>query len=71
MLGYGVSYAVASLSCTVGPFLAVTAAGFALAYLFHPIADGLSRLGMPRGASAFSLAALWSKEGSNDDIRIA
>jgi cytochrome c biogenesis protein CcdA len=26
MLGYGVSYAVASLSCTVGPFLAVTAA---------------------------------------------
>ena len=26
--GYGVSYAIASLSCTVGPFLAVTAAGF-------------------------------------------
>lgn len=26
MLGYGVAYAVASLSCTVGPFLAVTAA---------------------------------------------
>jgi cytochrome c biogenesis protein CcdA len=26
MLGYGVSYAIASLSCTVGPFLAVTAA---------------------------------------------
>jgi cytochrome c biogenesis protein CcdA len=28
MYGYGVSYAMASLSCTVGPFLAVTAAGF-------------------------------------------
>lgn len=27
MYGYGVSYALASLSCTVGPFLAVTAAG--------------------------------------------
>jgi cytochrome c biogenesis protein CcdA len=27
MFGYGVSYAFASLSCTVGPFLAVTAAG--------------------------------------------
>jgi cytochrome c biogenesis protein CcdA len=27
MYGYGVAYAVASLSCTVGPFLAVTAAG--------------------------------------------
>lgn len=27
MYGYGISYAIASLSCTVGPFLAVTAAG--------------------------------------------
>jgi cytochrome c biogenesis protein CcdA len=27
MYGYGVSYAIASLSCAVGPFLAVTAAG--------------------------------------------
>ncbi|BCI89676.1 hypothetical protein NIIDMKKI_48820 [Mycobacterium kansasii] len=26
--GYGVSYATASLSCTIGPFLAVTGAGF-------------------------------------------
>lgn len=29
MFGYGVGYAVASLSCTVGPFLAVTGAGLA------------------------------------------
>jgi cytochrome c biogenesis protein CcdA len=28
MLGYGVGYAIASLSCTIGPFLAVTGAGF-------------------------------------------
>jgi cytochrome c biogenesis protein CcdA len=28
LYGYGVSYAIASLSCTIGPFLAVTAAGF-------------------------------------------
>lgn len=27
MFGYGMAYAVASLACTVGPFLAVTAAG--------------------------------------------
>jgi cytochrome c biogenesis protein CcdA len=27
MFGYGVAYAVSSLSCTIGPFLAVTAAG--------------------------------------------
>ena len=28
LYGYGVSYAIASLSCTIGPFLAVTGAGF-------------------------------------------
>ena len=28
MFGYGLSYAIASLSCTVGPFLAVTATAF-------------------------------------------
>ncbi len=28
MLGYGVAYALASLSCTIGPFLAVTATAF-------------------------------------------
>lgn len=27
MFGYGVGYAIASLSCTIGPFLAVTGAG--------------------------------------------
>src|ERR1700751_6292964 len=27
MFGYGVSYAIASLSCTIGPFLVVTAPG--------------------------------------------
>lgn len=31
MYGYGVSYAIASLSCTIGPFLAVTGAAFAAA----------------------------------------
>lgn len=28
MFGYGVAYAIASLSCTIGPFLAVTSASF-------------------------------------------
>jgi hypothetical protein len=37
MFGYGVGYAVASLSCTVGPFLAVTGATFR----GGPILDGL------------------------------
>jgi cytochrome c biogenesis protein CcdA len=37
MFGYGVGYAMASLSCTVGPFLAVTGATFR----GGPILDGL------------------------------
>jgi cytochrome c biogenesis protein CcdA len=37
MFGYGVGYALASLSCTVGPFLAVTAASFRVGL----IVDGL------------------------------
>ncbi|MEV4163272.1 cytochrome c biogenesis CcdA family protein [Nonomuraea dietziae] len=42
---YGVSYAVASLSCTVGPFLAVTSAS-------------LSGAGVPGGVAAFVAYAL-------------
>jgi predicted PurR-regulated permease PerM len=34
------------------------AAGFVLAYLFHPIADRLSRAGLPRGAAAFLIIAV-------------
>lgn len=37
MVGYGVGYAIASLSCTIGPFLAVTGA----AYRGGQILDGL------------------------------
>ncbi len=37
MFGYGVGYAVASLSCTIGPFLAVTGATFR----GGPLLDGL------------------------------
>jgi cytochrome c biogenesis protein CcdA len=38
MYGYGISYAIASLSCTIGPFLAVTAAGLRSG----PIVTGVS-----------------------------
>jgi predicted PurR-regulated permease PerM len=34
------------------------AAGFVLAYLFHPVVDGCHRLGIPRGAAAFAIIAL-------------
>jgi cytochrome c biogenesis protein CcdA len=37
MFGYGVGYALASLSCTLGPFLAITAASFRIGL----VADGL------------------------------
>ncbi|MGB7109186.1 MAG: cytochrome c biogenesis protein CcdA, partial [Mycobacterium sp.] len=37
MFGYGVGYAIASLSCTIGPFLAVTGATFR----GGPLLDGL------------------------------
>ena len=33
MFGYGVAYALASLSCTIGPFLAVTAASFRAGFI--------------------------------------
>lgn len=37
MVGYGVGYAIASLSCTIGPFLAVTGAAFS----GGPVVEGL------------------------------
>src|SRR5277367_6650890 len=40
--GYGVSYAIASLSCTVGPFLAVTAAGFKAGFRGGSVVGGVA-----------------------------
>ncbi len=34
------------------------AAGFVLAYLFHPVVDRLNRAGLPRGAGAFAMILL-------------
>ncbi len=42
MYGYGVSYAVASLSCTIGPFLAVTGAGSEAGFRGGSIVQGVS-----------------------------
>jgi cytochrome c biogenesis protein CcdA len=38
MFGYGVGYAIASLSCTIGPFLAVTGVGFGSTSLLQDLA---------------------------------
>jgi cytochrome c biogenesis protein CcdA len=65
MYGYGASYAIASLSCTVGPFLAVTAAGLrrgsvvgsSLIYLAYT--GGLTLVvGVLAMAAAFASSAL-------------
>jgi cytochrome c biogenesis protein CcdA len=42
MYGYGVSYAIASLSCTIGPFLAVTGAGSEAGFRSGSIVQGVS-----------------------------
>jgi cytochrome c-type biogenesis protein len=38
MCGYGVAYAIASLSCTIGPFLAVTTSSFATGSVLGAVA---------------------------------
>jgi cytochrome c biogenesis protein CcdA len=68
MYGYGVSYAIASLSCTIGPFLAVTAAGLrrgsligsASIYLAY-IAGLTLVVGVLAGAAAAASSAVVSR----------
>jgi cytochrome c biogenesis protein CcdA len=65
MFGYGVGYAIASLSCTIGPFLAVTGAVFRggpifeglLVYLAYAAGFGLL-VGVLAVAVAFARSAL-------------
>jgi cytochrome c biogenesis protein CcdA len=65
MFGYGVGYAVASLSCTIGPFLAVTGAAFRggpaldglMIYLAYAAGFG-SLVGVLAVAVAFASSAL-------------
>ncbi|CAA9410360.1 MAG: Mercury resistance probable Hg transport protein [uncultured Nocardioides sp.] len=42
MFGYGVAYAIASLSCTIGPFLAVTTSSFAAGSIIGAVAGFLA-----------------------------
>ncbi|WP_223166432.1 cytochrome c biogenesis CcdA family protein [Nonomuraea sp. SYSU D8015] len=57
LYGYGLSYAVASLSCTVGPFLAVTSASLSGGGLFGGLAAFAAYgLGMGLVVAALSLA---------------
>ena len=71
MFGYGLSYAVASLSCTVGPFLAVTGMAFKGGSRFS--AECSSTSPMPAGftlvVGAFAVAAALASSAVADRMR--
>lgn len=63
MAAYGVSFAIASLSCTVGPFLAVTATAFRDASLIGVLATFAAyALGMGAVVGALTLGVALSRE---------
>ncbi len=70
MLLYGIAYAVASLSCTVAPFLAVTTSTFRA----EGVLDGLAvyvayALGMGLVVGVISLAVALAQEGVVQQVR--
>ncbi|WP_343599400.1 cytochrome c biogenesis CcdA family protein [Mycobacterium sp.] len=70
MYGYGVSYAIASLCCTVGPFLAVTAAGFRGGSIVGSIAIYLAYVaGITLVVGVLALGAVSASSVLVDNIR--
>lgn len=70
MYGYGVSYAIASLSCTAGPFLAVTAAGFRGGSLLESISIYLAYVaGLTLVVGVLAVAAVATSSALVDRIR--
>lgn len=62
--GYGVTYAVASLSCAIGPFLAVTTATFSSAGLFAGVAVfGCYAAGMGLVVAVVTVAGALARDG--------
>lgn len=57
MIGYGITYAVASLSCTIGPFLAVTGAALTASPVEAAATYAAYALGMGSIILALSIAA--------------
>jgi len=70
MLGYGVSYAITSLSCTIGPFLALTGAGLRsgpvlqTAWVYLAYAAGFALV-----VGALAVAAAFASSALTDRIR--
>jgi cytochrome c biogenesis protein CcdA len=61
MFGYGVGYALASLSCTIGPFLAVTAASFRVGLILEHLLTYLAyAAGMSLIVGVLAIAAAFA-----------
>jgi cytochrome c biogenesis protein CcdA len=70
MYGYGVSYAIASLSCTVGPFLAVTGAGLRGGSLVGSMSIYLAYVaGLTLVVGVLAIAAATASSAVTDRIR--
>ena len=70
MYGYGVSYALASLSCTVGPFLAVTGAGLRGGSLLTSVAIYLAYVGgLTLVVGVLAIAAATASTALTDRLR--
>lgn len=70
MYGYGISYAVASLSCTIGPFLAVTAAGLRGGSIVTSVAIYLAySAGLTLVVGVLAVAAATASSATVDRLR--
>jgi cytochrome c biogenesis protein CcdA len=70
MFGYGLSYAVASLSCTIAPFLAVTGAGLRGDSILGALAVYLAyAAGFTLVVGVLAVAAAWSSAAVADRLR--
>ena len=70
MLGYGVSYAITSLSCTIGPFLALTGAGVRSGPMLQTVWVYLAyAAGFALVVGALAVAAAFASSALTDRIR--
>lgn len=70
MYGYGVSYAIASLSCTIGPFLAVTGAGLRSGSVLGSVAIYLAYVaGLTLVIGVLAIAAATASSALADRLR--
>jgi cytochrome c biogenesis protein CcdA len=69
MFGYGVSYAVASLSCTIGPFLAVTGAALRSGALRMALVYAVYAAGFTLVVGALAIGTALASSAVSDRLR--